>query len=189
MKKIIINKKLIYSLIVFSVITTSFYFCITIKTNVLLTTEYCAFCDFQVLDRQKFYEDASVIALCTYKPILPGHCLVIPKRHVERFDMLTGDEMANIGKVLQKVHMAAKQVFKTSAYLIMQKNGVEVGQTVPHVHFHYIPRILGDSSILKFLVKMYISNFGRPLLPSKLQEVVERMKLAMIEIERAGIIE
>src|SRR5690349_17595131 len=74
-------------------------------------TRSCAFCDSTVLHHQKFYEDELVLALYTHKPILPGHCLVIPKRHVERFEMLTDAEMMQIGRIIKKVDQAAMKVF------------------------------------------------------------------------------
>lgn len=141
---------------------------------------YCAFCDTDVLNRQKFYEDDLIIALYTYQPILPGHCLIIPKRHVERFDMLSEDEIAGIGRVIKKVHHAASKVFNTSSYLILQKNGLEVGQSVPHVHFHYIPRKKGDDGTLKILVKMYMLKWHTPLSATEMQPLVDKMKEAMI---------
>ncbi len=99
----------------------------------------CVFCDGEVLNRQKFYEDDLVFALYTHKPVLPGHCLILPKRHVERFEMLTDEEILRITQAIRLVNEAATQVFHTASYLILQKNGVEVGQSVPHLHFHYIP--------------------------------------------------
>jgi len=142
---------------------------------------YCAFCDSAVINRQKFYEDELVIALYTHKPVLPGHCLVIPKRHVERFEMLTDTEILQMGKVLKKVNAAATKVFDTSSYLLLQKNGVEVGQTVPHVHFHYIPRKSGDHSTIGFLLKMFIANAKSPISSEEMRDIVEKMKQMMNE--------
>jgi histidine triad (HIT) family protein len=142
-------------------------------------TQYCAFCDPSVLDRQKFYEDELVMALYTHKPVLPGHCLVIPKRHVERFELLTDEEITQIGRVIRKVDRAVMKVFGTSAYLLLQKNGIEVGQTVPHVHFHYIPRKAGDNSTLGFLVRMYVADAKGPISPDKLQVIVDNLKQAI----------
>ncbi len=140
---------------------------------------HCAFCDEEVLNRQKFYEDDRVIVLLTHKPAVPGHCLIISKRHVERFEMLTDEEIAQIGRVIKKVDQAAMQVFKTSSYILLQKNGQEVGQTVPHVHFHYIPRGTEDTSTLKIFVKMYFSSMQQPLSPAEMQNRVEEMRVAM----------
>lgn len=140
---------------------------------------YCAFCNQEVITRQKFYEDDLVVALYTHKPILQGHCLIIPKRHVERFEMLSDEEILQISRVIKKIDITASRVFGASSYLLLQKNGSEVGQTVPHVHFHYIPRPIGDSSTLKFLFRFYAANHESPLPPAEMQAIVEKMKAAM----------
>lgn len=144
-----------------------------------ISRDYCAFCDPNVIHAQKFYEDEEIVALYTHKPVMPGHCLIIPKRHSERFEMITDKENAAIGRGIKKVDQAVSKVFGTSSYLLLQKNGVESGQTVPHVHFHYMPRQEGDSSSLKFLINMYIANLKKPISPSEMEEVCEKMKAAM----------
>ncbi len=63
----------------------------------VFSEEYCAFCDDEVLNYQKFYEDDLVLALYTHKPIMPGHCLIIPQRHVKRFEDLSDEEMTRVG--------------------------------------------------------------------------------------------
>jgi histidine triad (HIT) family protein len=141
----------------------------------------CPFCDSNQLNLQKFYEDEFVIALYTHKPVFPGHSLIIPKRHVERFEMLSEDEMIHIGNSIKKVNQAAETVFGTASYLLLQKNGFEVGQTVPHLHFHYIPRQAGDDSTLKFMFKMYVANFKSPMKPAEIQEITSQMKAAMVQ--------
>lgn len=141
--------------------------------------DYCAFCDPKVIEAQKFYEDDTIIALYTHKPVMPGHCLIIPKRHAERFEQITDHESASISRAIKKIDQAAVKVFGTSSYLLLQKNGAEVGQTVPHVHFHYMPKKAGDDSSLKFLLKMYIANLKKPMGPSEMKEVCEKMKEAV----------
>ena len=138
--------------------------------------EYCPFCDQSVLDYQKFYEDDLVVALCTHRPVFAGHCLIIPKRHIERFEFLTDEEMVQIANVIKKVNRAVETVFGTSSYLILQKNGKEVGQQVPHIHFHYIPRKSGDDSTIKFYYRMYLSTLGSPMDPSEMYDIVEKLK-------------
>lgn len=147
--------------------------------NACLFAEECAFCNKEVLEQQAFYEDDLVLALYTHKPVLPPHFLVIPKRHVNRFEMLSDDEISQMGKIIKKVHKAASSVFGTSSYLLLQKNGSEVGQTVPHVHFHYIAREEGDDSALKFFYKMYSAAFWPPISKEQTRDVVEKMKSAM----------
>lgn len=140
---------------------------------------FCAFCDSQVLERQTFYEDDLVIALYTHKPVLPSHFLIVPKRHVERFEALSDEELVQMGCVIRKVHAASSKVFGTSSYLLLQKNGIEVGQSVPHVHFHYIARKDGDCSFLKFFYKMFMATYKSPLSFDQIQVVLKQMKEAM----------
>jgi diadenosine tetraphosphate (Ap4A) HIT family hydrolase len=70
------------------------------------------------------------------------------------------------------------EVFHTSPYLLAEKNGEEVGQSVPHLHFHYIPRKKGADSILYFLWRGAIAQIQKPLSPVKMKEIVHLLKAA-----------
>ncbi len=74
------------------------------------------------------------------------------------FESLSEEELSRLGLAIQKVHKAASIVFKTSSYLLLQKNGKEVGQSVPHIHIHYIPRKLGDRFQLIFFFKILLTH-------------------------------
>lgn len=180
-------KKFVYLIVFFLLLLTAFFFLGKSNRSSLPMGGYCAFCDATVLERQKFYEDDLVMVLYTHKPIFPGHCLVIPKRHVERFEGLSQEEASRISQVIIKVDGAAKKVFGTSAYLLLQKNGREVGQAVPHVHVHYIPRKTGDDSSLKFLLRMFAADAQKPIAAEKMQEVVMSMREAMEQQEMRDI--
>lgn len=147
------------------------------KSN--FSSQNCPFCDSKILNLQSFYEDDLVIALTTHRPIFPGHCLVIPKRHVERFENLSNEEADQIFKVLKKVNSATEKVFSTSSYLLLQKNGWESGQSVPHVHFHYIPRIARDGSIFKFFFHMIWANLGKPISAEETEKITTQMRESM----------
>lgn len=149
------------------------------KWPVATLGQYCAFCDQAVLDNQVFYEDELVLALYTHKPIYPGHCLIVSKRHVERFELLSDEEITQMGRVIKKVHGAVSKVFGISSYLLLEKNGVEVGQTVPHVHFHYIPRKTGDDSTISFMVRMLIANVKPPISKEEMDQAVTQLKEAI----------
>jgi histidine triad (HIT) family protein len=142
----------------------------------------CPFCQLSILNYQKFYEDNLILALYTHKPILPGHCLIIPKRHIERFEMLSDSEATQICRAIRKVDQAVMKVFGTSSYLIWQKNGREVGQSVAHIHFHYIPRIKGDGSVWKFIFRTFWANVQKPIRRIEMRQTVEKMKAAMKQV-------
>lgn len=172
------GKKILKIILVFTALVGSIYTYFH-KTPSELSHKECAFCNTEILNRQKFYEDDLVIALYTHKPTVPGHMLIIPKQHIERFEKLSDLEMVQIGKVIKKIDQIAMEVFKTSSYLLMQKNGIEVGQSVPHVHFHYIPKKKGDNAIIMFMAKMLIANMKKPISQNEMSEIIQILKDGM----------
>lgn len=136
----------------------------------------CPFCDPTVLEKQAFYEDDYVIGLYDLKPVFEGHSLAIPKRHVERFEDLTETEMVHLFQLIKKIDLAAKKAFQTNDYMILQKNGVGAGQTVNHVHFHYIPRKQGEESTLYLQWRFFTHLFSNPISDQEMKEHVDLMK-------------
>jgi histidine triad (HIT) family protein len=141
----------------------------------------CAFCNPDVIKTGMFYEDDLVRGLCTYKPLQPWHCLVVVKRHVERFEEITDEECLAIGRLLKKINKVVQKINGPSSYLILQKNGCEVGQTVPHVHVHYVPKKVSDNKLAPFglLWNFVWENFQRPLSKEKLAEYVGIMRVGI----------
>jgi histidine triad (HIT) family protein len=139
-----------------------------------------AFCNPKVLAAQTFYEDTLTLALYTHKPVVPGHCLIIPKRHVERFENLTDAEILQIGQTLKKVDRAVKRIFGTSDYFILEKNGKAAYQSVPHVHFHYVPKKAGDTSIIPLVFSSIMAQIKGPISSKEMTKVVKELSEAMI---------
>ena len=113
-----------------------------------------------------------MIGLCSYKPILRGHSLIIPKRHVERLEDLTDSEMQNVFNLIKRTNIAVQKVLNNKSYILIQKNGKEVGQSVFHVHFHYIPRKENGSNF-GFLTRFLTYPFKRKLNPNEMQDIKE----------------
>lgn len=76
---------------------------------------------------------------------MEGHTLVVPRRHVETLLDLTHDEESALMHLVARTARAVVAAFDPDGVLIQQKNGVAADQTVPHVHFHVIPRREGTA--------------------------------------------
>lgn len=152
---------------------TALFFALTIYLNFDFgksPSGNCVFCDPKVIESQFFYRGKMVLAMLTHKPAVAGHVLIIPKRHVERFEELSSLEMEEIQQIICSVDRMVKQVFGTKDYILLQKNGQKAGQSVPHVHFHYIPAN-------RFLtLRFFLSPWLNPLTVSKKVQLQEKLK-------------
>ncbi len=88
----------------------------------------------------KIYEDADAIAFLDIMPQSDGHALVVPKEAaVDLFGLSEAAAAAAI-RVTQIVARGVREAFQPDGVVISQFNGAAAGQTVPHVHFHIVPR-------------------------------------------------
>ncbi len=88
----------------------------------------------------KVYEDERVFAFLDINPISEGHTLIVPKEAAETVDKLSDEAAAAVGKALPRICRAVMKATGTKAYNVLQNNGRDAHQVVPHVHFHVIPR-------------------------------------------------
>ncbi|RMZ90915.1 hypothetical protein DV736_g1878, partial [Chaetothyriales sp. CBS 134916] len=86
----------------------------------------------------------SSFALVNLKPLLPGHVLVSPVRRVPRLSQLSPQETSDLFLTVQRVARTIERVYKASALNVAIQDGVDAGQSVPHVHVHIIPRTKDD---------------------------------------------
>ncbi|XP_002131970.2 bis(5'-adenosyl)-triphosphatase-like [Ciona intestinalis] len=91
-----------------------------------------------------FLRTSLSFAFVNVKPVVPGHVLVCPIRLVERVKQLKSEEVADLFITAQRVSTVVERCFKASSVSIVVQDGREAGQSIPHVHVHILPRILGD---------------------------------------------
>lgn len=78
--------------------------------------------------------------LVNLKPLLPGHILICPVRSVPRLSQLSGAETADLFNTVRVVSRTLERVYSATALNVAVQDGVDAGQSVPHVHVHVIPR-------------------------------------------------
>ena len=102
----------------------------------------CVFCAIAAgeIPSFKVYEDDLVLAYLDINPFAKGHTLVIPKAHTT--GLLDTDEatLAMLIARVKKVAAHLKTVLPCDGFNVLQNNGEAAGQTVPHIHFHIVPR-------------------------------------------------
>ena len=93
-----------------------------------------------ILPQFIFLKTKYCYAFTNLRPSVDGHCLVSPIRKVQFFDDLNEEEKLDLIHTAKRVGNVLKQGYKTDAIGITMQDGPAAGQTVPHVHFHVIPR-------------------------------------------------
>ena len=88
----------------------------------------------------RLYEDESTLAFLDIMPQAEGHTLVLPKEPAETLLDLSPAAAAATIHTTQRLARAVRAAVGAEGLLISQFNGAAAGQTVPHVHFHIIPR-------------------------------------------------
>jgi len=106
----------------------------------------CIFC--KILQGEvpssKVYENEKIFAFLDLNPVNPGHTLVIPKKHYQDIEKIPEDLLIEMVKAVKKIGLAIKEGLEAKGYNIGLNNGRVAGQLVPHVHFHVMPRKIGD---------------------------------------------
>ncbi len=107
-----------------------------------------------------FAENELAIAFPTNIPITPGHSIVVPKRVVNSVDGLAQEELLAIFDLIEKVKKGLRLVFGAEGFNYAWNEGDDYGQTVPHIHFHIVPRTPGDAGIIDYEPRKFLYRPG-----------------------------
>jgi histidine triad (HIT) family protein len=112
----------------------------------------CTFCDIVagVVQSYRVYEDDTTLVFLDYRPLLPGHCLIVPKTHYELLQDLPAAEVGPYFQVVQLLAAAVEQAFQAEGAFVA--TNIKVSQSVPHLHVHVVPRRKGDGLFSRTLI-------------------------------------
>ena len=119
----------------------------------MVTAEPCPFCliaEGRDPSACVLYRDNKVVAFFPLEPATTGHTLVIPRRHVAHLDDLEPHEVRDLAATVQRISRAMTSALSPEGLNVIQSNGAAATQTVPHVHFHLVPRAEGDRMTLRW---------------------------------------
>jgi histidine triad (HIT) family protein len=92
----------------------------------------------------KVAESDAALAFMDLMPQADGHLLVVPKEKATQIFELSDASLVASMRMTQKLAVAVRAALRPDGVFIGQFNGAAAGQTVPHVHFHVIPRWEGQ---------------------------------------------
>lgn len=100
----------------------------------------CVFCQVVALKEPAFivFEDDYSMAFLDKKPLFPGHTLLVPRRHVCTLEEVEAPLLSQLVLNMQMLAQAVERAMEAEGTFIAINN--KVSQSVPHVHFHIVPR-------------------------------------------------
>jgi len=82
------------------------------------------------------FEDEICIVIRDIEPQAPVHCLIIPKKKIERISLSKDSDQSTLGHLLLIARKTATDEKLDSGFRIIINNGHEGGESVPHLHVH-----------------------------------------------------
>ncbi len=87
-------------------------------------------------------EDADTLTFLDSGPVFPGHLLIVPRVHVETLPDLPDNLLAPLFGQARRAAQVVVTALGAEGTFVAVNN--KIGQTVPHLHVHVIPRRKGD---------------------------------------------
>ena len=123
------------------------------------------------VELSRVFEDDEVLPFLDHRPVFPGHVLLIPKRHMETLDELRPAEVPGLFEKLRVLSRAVPLATGGQGCFVANNN--VVSQSVPHLHWHAVPRTKGDGLKGFFWPRRpYADAEAREAVRSQLEDVI-----------------
>ncbi len=105
-----------------------------------MTDGGCLFCSIVAGDAAAHVvaSDDSSVAFLDYRPVFPGHTLLVPRDHHETLADLPPPLVAPLFATAQRLARAVESGMDAHGTFVAVNN--RVSQSVPHMHVHVVPR-------------------------------------------------
>jgi len=139
--------------------------------------EGCVFCRLAAsgppaVENGVVWRGQTCFAVLNAYPYANGHLLILPLRHVERLDELTGVESAELWRLTQDAVTALTAAYQPDGLNIGANLGRAAGAGIPqHLHLHVLPRWSGDTNFMT-------SVAGVRVMPQALNDSWEQLRPA-----------
>jgi ATP adenylyltransferase len=122
------------------------------------------------------YRAQTVYVVLNAYPYNPGHCMVVPFRHVSWLDELTSTELQEIAVLTQRAVVALRTSSGAEAFNLGMNLGAAAGAGITdHLHQHVVPRWGGDTNFMPVVGQTRV-------LPELLEETYARLAPAFAEV-------
>ena len=105
-----------------------------------MESQNCIFCRIisKELPSKIIAENDSILVIQDRAPRAPVHFLILPKKHISCFVDLKREDTQLIWQMTAMVQELAAKLQAPQAFNLIINNGAAAGQSVFHLHYHFI---------------------------------------------------
>ena len=109
-------------------------------TETPVTRMKCLFCEIisGEVNATVVFQDEISVAFLDHRPLFPGHCLLVPRNHIETLGDLPTELVGPFFGNVQLLTRAIEVALEAEGSFVALNN--RVSQSVPHLHVHIVPR-------------------------------------------------
>jgi diadenosine tetraphosphate (Ap4A) HIT family hydrolase len=113
----------------------------------------CVFCNDEKVNEGHVVSSNHFSCLYNIRPVFPGHVLILPKDHITRIEHIPIDQATDYLRFTQHIIKALKVVYNTDSINVIIQQGEHSGQSIQHLHVHFLPRAANDLPMIKKAVE------------------------------------
>ncbi|MEM9033306.1 MAG: HIT family protein [Actinomycetota bacterium] len=141
----------------------------------------CTFCSIVAGDSpaQYVHETDGAVAFMDLLPMTPGHCLIVPKRHVVDLLDIDDETISAVATAAREMARIVKETLRPAGLNLLHNTGAAADQSQFHFHAHLIPRYGGDR-----LLHPWERRFGDPV---EIRAVAEQLRSGHTDEKQAHL--
>jgi len=115
--------------------------------------------DQRVVDSEIYHTALMTIALNLY-PYNPGHLMIFPNRHIEKFLELSSEEVIEIHHLTVLSMKVLEKLYHPQGFNIGYNLGDSAGASIKHLHQHIVPRYKNELGFVDILsgAKIFVAD-------------------------------
>jgi histidine triad (HIT) family protein len=116
-------------------------------------------------------DEPDAVAFLDFRPVFPGHCLLVPRDHHETLADLPADLIGSLFATAQRLARAVEAGMEADGTFVAMNN--KISQSVPHFHVHVVPRRRKDGLRGFFWPRQrYVSDDQRAQVADRLRKAL-----------------
>lgn len=125
------------------------------------------------IESLEIYRGEHFIITMNLYPYNPGHVMLFPLRHLEDVRELTSEEWDEYIRFQSLIMDVLEELFNTSSFNSGVNIGPDSGASIPHLHFHIVPRYRNELGVVEILAGAKILVEDPKITRSKLRKKIE----------------